>query len=702
MVEIEKYFCSLYDKIASGMYSIETLEECDQFIGEKSKNYITYLQNTNEASINIEALRKFIVIQLDYYTFSVLGNVFISDSDYDLAVSIYNRISGSKAPVTTTFKPSSLAWPIKEHKAPQMVGSVEKVFDVETVEKFIINNTKGLFGSTNIVFAPKYDGVGVCLEYDPVTVDFVSALTRKDGMHGQELIKVIKASKNYSELLMLAANEFGDSTGFIKCEILLGEHDFEELIKEKPYKNRRNGTSGIINTPSNVQYAKYLTVMPLAYGAMNSRKEYRYNYSPKGSYIVSIDGINDNPKLIEEYINRILNETHNSEFEFRTDGVVVFIYNKHIQYSNVMDHAVAFKTNSKYGITQIEYGYLSMGRTGVATPMIKVKPCDVNETVVTDVSLSNFAKVKKLGLHEGDTIMIESAGDVIPMVKSIIKMGSPDELRFKTVCPECGKRLISEYSETGNLVLKCKNPDCPRVIVGVIANFFNKLGANGISDATIGQLHAQLNLSSIEDFLDTDRYYDELMNIPGWGVASAENFVNEINRIKDKPISHGEFMGALGIPNISTEKCKSIFSTIDYDKFMGYIRDYKEERAEEMIYTVDRMGTKTIKAFMDFVVNNYEHIRDISKYLKLTQDTVASQNVVFTGFRDAAMEKYFREHGIDVSDNIKTGTTIAVIAAKMDSGKVKTAMKRGIPVVTLYGYDSWQDACDHVINALAQ
>lgn len=691
MNEIEKYILEVYDKLSSGEYAIETLNECDPDFKQKSGIYIKYISNGGK--INTEVLRKFIIIQLDYYTFSNIGDIFISDSDYDTAVYILKKY-GISAPTTNTFQPSTKSWPIKQHTAPQMVGSVEKVFDLNSVHNFLDRNLSCLFGETTIKVAPKYDGIGINIEYDPTLMDFTSALTRKDGMYGQELIKVIKNCSNYEEELVKAVDIFGASHGYIKAEIVLSQHDFEEVNKERAnnhertYGNRRNGTAGIVNSPSNFRYTNHLTIKHLVYAIEKSRKKFSYLYDPDGC--MSISGIDyvRNPGIVDKYIDDVLTNTHVSSFEYRTDGVVIFISNLHIRYENVMDHSVAFKTNSKVGVTKIKNGYISIGRTGKATPMIKVEPCDLNETIVTDVSLSNFAKVKKLDLHEGDLVMIESSGDVIPMIKEVIKQGSINSLNFDLHCPVCGRMLHRELStktkSSGVWEYRCVNNDCPAVKTGVITNFFAKLGANRISDTLILNVHEKLGLKSIVDFLDTAKYKEDLMNLPGWGTTSALNFTNEIDRIKEKPISNGEFVGALGIPLISTKKCRNIFTTIKYDKFIDCIKRGKFSRADDMLYTVSGLGKKSVDTFMRFFENNYEQIEEIRSFFKnITNDKLFDANVVFTGFRDADAEEEFLSHGIDISNNVNS-KTIAVISADRNSGKSKAAQKEGIPIYDAY------------------
>lgn len=684
MNELEKYFLNVYDKLRDDIYSIETLDQCDPDMRRNSEIYIAYLHDAKD--INVDALHAFIVIQLDYYTFSNIGDVFISDSDYDFAANVLKK-HGIKIPTTNTFSPQTKTWQIIKHTAPQMVGSVKKVFDTQSVHEFIHKNIQGLFGETVIKVAPKYDGVGVNIEYDPKVADFTSALTRKDALYGQELIKLVKRCENYETELMNAVEIFGSSHGYIKCELVMSQDNFDKLTVEKTekgekaYKNRRNGTSGIINTPTNINYAKYLTIKHLAYGVEKSRKKMSYLYEPEGCLDINLDDYLRNPSILDDAITKVLDNTHISNFEYRTDGVVIFISNIHIRYENVMDHAVAFKTNSKVGITRIKYGYISIGRTGKATPMIKVEPCDVNETMVTDVSLSNFAKVKKLDLHEGDTIAIESSGDVIPMIKEIIKQGSPTPLGFDLHCPMCGKRLYGEENEKTKVVeYRCTNDECPAVSTGIITNFFDKLGANGISDTLILNIYEKLGLNSIADFLDTDAYRNKLIDLPGWGVISATNFTNEIDRIKEKPITNGEFVGALGIPLISTKKCRNIFATIKYDDFISKIEKGKYMAADEMLYKVKGLAVKSVDTIMDYFKKNYDDIEVVRSYFThITNDILIDANVVFTGFRDADAEEYLISNGIDISENV-TSKTIAVISANKNSTKTKKAEDANIPV----------------------
>ena len=229
------------------------------------------------------------------------------------------------------------------------------------------------------------------------------------------------------------------------------------------------------------------------------------------------------------------------------------------------------------------------------------------------------------------------------------------------------------------------------------ATLYIRKSPNATSSKELYNISAKSDCSG--DFLNTNSYKSELMELSGWGAQSANNFCNEIERIKSKPITHGEFLGAMGIPGISTKKCKTLFAAVDYDKFMKLVHEGKYNRADEPLYNVKGFSVKTIETFMDFIRNNIGLIDKLSESFTLVKDKRSEANIVFTGFRDAEAEKYISRKGIDVSDNINS-QTIAVISGNKSSGKTKKAIERNIPVFDAYSAPI-TEICDYIISNLA-
>jgi NAD-dependent DNA ligase len=265
-------------------------------------------------------------------------------------------------------------------------------------------------------------------------------------------------------------------------------------------------------------------------------------------------------------------------------------------------------------------------------------------------------------------------------------------------CPICGYRLTPYESGTGSTEYECRNNSCPRIITGKITNFLDKLGAVGISDQSVLDIYEKLKLRDIVEFLDTDKYRHDLIEMPSWGVQSANNFCDEIARLKSKPITHGEFLGAMGIPGISTKKCKTLFSNVSYDEFMKLCHQGKYDEADEPLYDVKGFSVKTLDTFMDFIKSNLSLIDKLSEMFTLVDDKKSEANVVFTGLRDKDAEEYLSRRGVDVSDNINA-QTIAVISANKSSGKTKKAIDRGIAVFDAYSAPL-TEICDYIVANL--
>jgi DNA ligase (NAD+) len=375
-------------------------------------------------------------------------------------------------------------------------------------------------------------------------------------------------------------------------------------------------------------------------------------------------------------VEEMLSIIRDSSYEIRTDGVVIYPLGEDIlpNYNDIMDNAIAYKVNTEEALTTVDYGYVSVGRLGNAIPMLHVVPVEVNETIVTDVSLGSFDKFVSMDIHEGEQVLIYSAGNVIPQAKipehRHYKAGAK-LLKIKKRCPYCGEKL-SRYKAT----YKCKNEKCPRVKSGRITNFIVKLKAENVSDRTIEDL---VGTGLVKDIPDIFKLTEEdIMQIPGYQIDSASLIVNEFHKIKTRPISVSSFLGALGIQGISEKKCKKMIAEIkDINSLLK-----KPEKLKWVLMNADDIGLKTASIFTDFVSENHKLIKTLLEEMNITNDVKYKGNVVFTGFRNQDLEKQFNDLGYEVSNNVNSNT-VAVIDASYehDSTKCKMAEKKGVDIV---------------------
>ena len=678
---VNETIVKLHTELLNGTVELDDLEKY-------KPEFSTFLSSIDEGSpkkIDTNVLRSFLLLCMDYYYYSSKGDVLIPDSDFDRAMTTYCSLTKNGQIVYPDYSPQTkgTTWELKKHNASHMVGSVDKFYVYEDLIEWLESYSDRLTSRNAVVIvAPKYDGVGVSIEYKKGQPIF--ALTRKDRVYGQDISRCIELASNIDEVIQSGKFYTKSDHFFIKGEILVSQSHFNKLKEITSYKNRRSATTGITNTPQNIKYAPWLDVIPLCYynaDAAPGKCPIHYEPGITQSHELSIllyeDAISHHGKNLISAIRKKLLRLAEPDFDYRYDGVVVFIQSSLLDYDeDVMKHARAYKINTKKGVTKIKDAYVSVGRTGKATPMINVYPCDVNETEVTDVSLSNFTKARKYNLHKNDTIEIISAGDVIPQLNKILEQGSVEPLKWDMHCPHCGSAFSSYKNRSGEYEYMCDNPNCIRVVSGNIANFLEKMGAENMSDVTIADLCERLkSIRSISDIFNVKE--TDLTQLSGWGDTSASDFVNELNRIRNTPIPYSTFLGALGIPSVSKKKCRKILTGISYKELMELVNS-KPIKVEEKIMAMDGIGPSTAEVFIDFLTSNYTVIRDLESLFYLIPDNPKVYNVVFTQFRDRDYIKQIEELGYEISENVNK-ETVAVVSTDMNAKKIKKARERGIP-----------------------
>lgn len=630
--------------------------------------YATKIISGKVASTDKE-LMAFLKLCNDYYNYSPDGDVLIPDSIYDKCMKVYNN--GSNPPLIYADEINRKKWEIERHEIPGLVGSLDKIYDYRELKEWLSSYD---YRKSNIfILAPKFDGISAAIKITNGKIE--KALTRYNGIFGQNITSLIKNAKN--------ANMFSETKdGYYKCELCVSHDDFESLNSIKKYSNRRSATSGIVNTPTNIPLGKYITIIPLVY---YDPKLDRLSYVAPDTervYYISPADLLDN---IENMLYRIKDKS----YPFRVDGVVINpetgISGYKPNLGNIMDKSIAYKINTSEAMTKIEYGYMSIGRLGKAVPMLKLQPVEVNETTVTDVNIGSYEKFLQMDLRENESVIVYSAGDVIPQIRlpeiRQITYGDP-LLRIKKVCPYCGCILERKGAE-----YYCTNENCERIITGRIANFIDKIGGENISDKTVELLYENNCIRNIPDIFNLT--LDKLLEINGIEITSANNLLDEIDRLKKSYIPVAKFFGALGIEKISEKKCRKIFEMVRGNIIMDIAFNGSKKDKTKLIDTIlhaDGINILTAKTFVNFVFDNCRMIQDLINILNIVDDRRYIGNVAFTGCRpDNTTRNRLEVLGYEAVDSI-TSKTVALVRANpaVNTAKVNMAYSKNIPIYNMH------------------
>ena len=174
-------------------------------------------------------------------------------------------------------------------------------------------------------------------------------------------------------------------------------------------------------------------------------------------------------------------EQRRDDLPFEIDGVVFKLDDLDAQEAlgftaRAPRFATAWKFTARKAMTRLKKISIQVGRTGVLTPVAELEPVSLGGVMVQRATLHNEDEIRRLGIREGDMVVIQRAGDVIPDVLGPVLEQRPEGLpdyQFPTLCPVCGspvRRL------EGEAAWRCVNLACPAVIHRSIVHFVSKAG----------------------------------------------------------------------------------------------------------------------------------------------------------------------------------------------------------------------------------
>ena len=254
-------------------------------------------------------------------------------------------------------------------------------------------------------------------------------------------------------------------------------------------------------------------------------------------------------------------EQQRKALPYATDGVVVKLNDLRLQdeagfTQKAPRWAIALKFPAEEAPSRLLRVVVQVGRTGAVTPVAEFEPVALAGTSVSRATLHNADRITELALHEGDTVVVRKAGEIIPEVVRVLAELRPADAKpvsLPTVCPECGSTLVREEQEAAT---RCINSSCPAILRGALRHWVSKgaLDVDGLGGKLIEQLVERGLVRSIADLYRLDAAL--LASLERMGEKSATNLVRALESSTGKPWPRQLY--GLGIRHIGEVNAKAL------------------------------------------------------------------------------------------------------------------------------------------------
>lgn len=662
----------------------------------------------------LEKLKK--EIQAYDYEYYVLDSPSISDYKYDQLYKKLQKMEEENPQWVELDSPTQrVPGQALDHfeKVPhrKMMLSLENSYSIEDIRQFIGKTSTTLSKKKVVYFCePKLDGVAVELIYEKGLLTY--ALTRGDGQTGENILENIKTIKSVP--LRLKTNK-PPSIFEVRAEVLIFKRDFIKLNKEqekrseKIFANPRNASAGALRNldpqiASNRKLRLFCHGPGIFSGLQVSTQGKFYELLkqfqlPVLSYSQSL---NKNWKNLSKPLCVICNTAeelisyyHTLQklrplLPFEIDGAVIKVNSfkdqetlGSIARSPKWATAVKFPPESAY--TQIQKIHLQVGRTGMITPVARMKPISVGGVIVSQATLHNKSEIQKKDIREKDFVRIKRAGDVIPEVIEVDLTQRPKNTKpFKMpkTCPACSNKL-KEIED----LMYCTNTNCPSITLRKLQHFCSKkaMDIETLGYALIEQL---FNKSLIQCFSDIYKLKKENLNhLPGIGDKLSAKIISHIE--KSKKTSFNRFLFALGIRHVGEQIALKIG-----EHFGGGVKGLEKllKAKEEELIQIDDVGIVVAQSLVTELKNLSQEIQnllnlDIKLISKHKGHKLKGKTFVITGsFQQTrnSISDLIQTHGGNVSSSI-TSKTNYLLYGENPGSKYDKAKKLNISCI------NWQE-----------
>ncbi len=620
-----------------------------------------------------------------------------------------------------------------KHRSPML--SLSNAFSRKDVEDFIDRIRRFLSleadSALDMVAEPKIDGLSATVHYRDGR--FILGATRGDGAVGEDVTANLQTVVDLPETLTDADPP---SHVEIRGEVYMQKDDFMTLNADREarglvaYANPRNSASGSLRQlDPTITAQRKLRFFAYSWGVLaddgpaadigetqweflDRLKAWGFSVNPHAHLCRSIDDI----MALYDKI-----QAKRASLPYDIDGIVYKVnrldWQKRLgMISRAPRWATAHKFPAERVQTVLSQITIQVGRTGALTPVANLEPVTVGGVVVSRATLHNEDEIERKNIREGDTVIVQRAGDVIPQVVEVLTNRRPAEsrpFRFPDACPACGSHAVRPEGEvvrrcTGGLI-------CPAQGVERLKHFVSR---NAFDIEGFGTKHV---VAFLEDGLvtkpgDIFRLRDhqgDLKAREGWGEQSVDNLLAAIEDRRTIPLHR--FIYALGIRQVgeatakllarqygSLQAWRSAMEQVVAERAMAKhaVKSENVGEAYAELCSIDQVGlalADDLVAFFD-EPHNLSVLDDLAEEVIVedaevvaTQSPLAGKVIVFTGTLERMGRREAKARaealGAKVVGSVSMKTYLVVAGAGAGS-KAKKAEELGIKILT---EDAWFD-----------
>ena len=640
----------------------------------------------------------------------------ITDSDYDKLIIKLKEILKENPSIQLKDNPldqigGDVSDDFSKFDHPSPMLSLDNAMTSDDLNNFEkrLKNFLGLSGEQiKYCCEPKIDGLSVNLIYKQGKLEI--AATRGNGKIGEIITSNVKTIK---EIPLLIKSKNVPDFIEIRGEIFITKKDFDTLngsSKEK-FANPRNAAAGSLRQiDSNITAQRPLKFIAHGFGEISNQMNLTYYDQMKQfkKWKIPISPFTKRANSLEDLINiyrDIVNKR--ADIAYDIDGLVYKVDDLSLQnrlgfVGKAPRWAIAHKFESERAQTTIHKIDIQIGRTGSVTPVARLSPINIGGVVVSNATLHNFDEIEKKDIREGDAVIVERAGDVIPHVIEVINFkNSKRGYKYKKPkkCPICGSNIIIDPDE---VVIRCSGIYvCEAQIIGRLKHFVSRsaLDIEGLGEKQINLFYSNGFVKKYSDIYYLENMKSKLCNLEGWGELSFNNLIKAIN--DKKKFSLSKLIYSLGIRFVGEKNSIAIseaFTSVnDFSNILDNLKS-KSARKKYSMIEIDGLGPKAINSFfeyLDYDENRIEVLRllkicEISlDKIPLKESIITGKKLLFTGSLESmsrAEAKTKAERlGAKVVSSISASTDILISGEKSGS-KLKKAIELGVKIMN---EDEW-------------